>query len=198
MLVSVKMDHDEYNSKTAFHGCREVVELNDEGLALIKTYADTSHEWWTPYADQGAEILVDAKEEVQKGVWVTLGGNFHSDISNSTNLRDNHLYGNITVDGVPVTDIRTALDNDCVSEYMVCDNVQQAVEYWKCAIENPVHKYVIALMPVRKKDQSESDGWRWCKWGKYIGTQNSQCEYLFDEPEIDVVYCAHIYNVEEI
>lgn len=197
MLVSMKTEHEEYNANKELHGCRDDVEISPEGLVFIKTYADTSHDWWKSYAEDGAEILVDAKEEVQKGVWVTLGGNFHSDISNSTNLMNNNLYY-ISDSGVPIMDLKTALNTERVSEHMVCDSVEQALEYWKGAVENPDHKYVIALMPVRKKDEPESDGWRWCKWGQYIGTQNAQCEYLFDEPEIEVVYCAHIYNVEEI
>lgn len=197
MLVSMKTNHEEYNSNTSFHGCREEVDVSPEGLVFIKTYADTTHEWWSSCGN-GEEILVDAKEEVQKGVWVTLGGNFHSDISDCINLKNNHSLFYISATGVPIMDLKTAINTERVSEYMVCDNVEQALEYWKGAVENPDHKYVISLMPVRKKDEPESDGWRWHKWGQYIGTQNAQCEYLFDEPEVEVVYCAHIYNVEEI
>lgn len=197
MLVSMKTNHEEYNANTSFHGCREEVEISPEGLIFIKTYADTKHEWWTAFSDDGSEVLVDAKEEVQKGVWVTMGGNFHCDISDCLNLKNNHSLWYVSSDGVPICELKGTRP-DQMAEYMVCDNVEQALEYWKGAIENPDHKYVIALMPVRKKDEPESDGWRWHKWGKYIGTQNAQCEYLFDEPEVEVVYCAHIYNVEEV
>lgn len=200
MLVSMKIDSEEYNSNKELHGCREDVEVSEDGLLFIKTYADTNHEWWKSFSEgnAGGEILVDAKEEVQKGVWVTLGGNFHSDISDCTNLKNNHSLYYISASGVPIMDLKTALNTERVAEYMVCDSVEQAVEYWKGAIENPDHKYVIALMPVRKSDEPDTDGWRWHKWGEYIGTQKPQCEYLFDEPEIDMVYCAHIYNVEEV
>lgn len=197
MLVSMHVDNEEYNSNKELHGCREEVEVSDDGLVFIKTYADTSHEWWEDFGEDGAEILVDAKEEVQKGVWVTLGGNFHSDISDCINLKNNHNLLYVSSDGVPICELN-ATRPEQLAEYMVCDNVEQAIEYWKGAVDNPDYKYVIALMPVRKKDQPEEYGWRWCKWGAYIGTQNSQCEYLFDEPNIEVVYCAHIYNVEEI
>ena len=200
MLVSMKSNHEEYNNNTSFHGCREEVEVSSDGLVFIKTYADTSHEWWAAFAEDGAEILVDAKEEVQKGVWVTLGGNFHSDISDSINLKNNHSLWYVSDDGVPICDLKAtqATRPEQRAEYMVCDNVEQALEYWKGAIENPVHKYVIALMPIKKANEPEKDGWRWHKWGAYIGSQNPQCEYIVDEPEIDMVYCAHIYNVEEV
>lgn len=197
MLVSLKTNHEEYNKETHFHGCREEVEVSDDGLVFIKTYADTSHEWWAAFANDGAEILVDAKEEVQKGVWITLGGNFHNDISDCINLKNNHSLWFVSSDGVPISELKGTRP-DQLAEYMVCDNVEQALEYWKGAVENPDHKYVIALMPIKKSDEPETDGWRWHKWGKYIGTQKPQCEYMFDEPEIEMVYCAHIYNVEEI
>lgn len=51
------------------------------------------------------------------------------------------------------------------------------------------------LTPVRKADQTHDGGWRWNKWwGPYIGSQRPQFEYLYDEPEIDEVFCYHIYE----
>lgn len=200
MLVSLAINHDKRNSNLNLHGCREEVEISEDGLRFIKTYADTTHELWKSLANdsEGTEIIVDAKEEVLKGVWVTLGGNFHSDIDDSTNLELNHSLYYISASGVPIMDFKTALNTEHVNDYMVCDTIEQALEYWKGAVENPDHKYVISLMPVQKKNEPSTDGWRWHKWGEYIGTQNPQCEYLFDEPEIEKIYCANIYNVEEI
>lgn len=37
-------------------------------------------------------------------------------------------------------------------------------------------------------------GWRWEKWGPYIGTQRSVADYLHDEPDIDYVYTFHVYK----
>ena len=44
-------------------------------------------------------------------------------------------------------------------------------------------KYVIALTPVwqEKGNKGKGGGWRWHKWGEYIGKLNPQCEYLDDE-----------------
>ena len=58
-------------------------------------------------------------------------------------------------------------------------------------------KFVILLTPVFKEDQPESCGWRWYKWGQYIGKYEPKCEYLYDEEGIDYVYCFTILEIEE-
>ncbi len=81
--------------------------------------------------------------------------------------------------------------------YGVCDNWEQIFErvpelkYYKESKEN----FVIFLCEHNKKNQPERGGWRWHKWGEYIGDQNPQCEYLHDEPEIERVYSFHISRI---
>ena len=81
--------------------------------------------------------------------------------------------------------------------YGVCDNWEQIFEripeikYYKESKE----KFVIFLCPHIKKNQPDHDGWRWHKWGPYIGDQEPQYEYLRDEPEIDMVYSFHISRI---
>jgi hypothetical protein len=45
-----------------------------------------------------------------------------------------------------------------------------------------------------KANQPKEDGWRWRKWGQYIGALEPTCEYIADEPHIDKVYVYHIYE----
>lgn len=78
----------------------------------------------------------------------------------------------------------------------VCDNYKQILNYCKELIDDPNKKYVIGLSTVEKKNQASEGGWRWHKWGEYIGDKNPQCEYLYDEPEIEKVYCYHIFEIE--
>jgi len=52
------------------------------------------------------------------------------------------------------------------------------------------------LRVIRKDLEPTDGGWRWHKWGEYIGTQNPQMEYIHDEPEIEKVYVYHIYELE--
>ena len=40
-------------------------------------------------------------------------------------------------------------------------------------------------------------GWRWHKWGPYIGTQDPQCEYLADEPEIKEVFVYRFIQLHD-
>ena len=75
----------------------------------------------------------------------------------------------------------------------VADNAEQVVAYYNANEDGYFHgNHVILLREIVK---GKDGGWRWHKWGRYIGTQNPQCEYLADEPEIEKVVCFSIYKV---
>ena len=80
--------------------------------------------------------------------------------------------------------------------YGVCDNYKQILEEYKDFLSNKDKNYVIGLTTVKRESQSPSGGWRWHKWGPYIGTQNPQHEYLYNEENIDVVYTFSIYEID--
>lgn len=80
-------------------------------------------------------------------------------------------------------------------QYGVCDNYKQILERYNNLLSNPNKNYVIGLSVVERKNQSPEGGWRWHKWGEYIGTQNPEHEYLYDDTHIDKVYCFHIYEI---
>lgn len=80
--------------------------------------------------------------------------------------------------------------------YGVCDNAEQAIEYadnlmWKNILET-TDDYIILLVPMFKDSQPKFGGWRWHKWGIYIGEQNPEYEYLYDEKDIEMIYCFNI------
>ena len=78
----------------------------------------------------------------------------------------------------------------------VCDSPEQLLfKLPKSVTEGPV-PYVISMVRLAKNLEPSSGGWRWHKWGEYIGEQNPRCEYLADEPEIEEVWTYHIYQVE--
>jgi hypothetical protein len=81
-------------------------------------------------------------------------------------------------------------------DYGVCDNYEQILEQRKDILDHPNKNFVIGLSTVEKKNQESWGGWRWHKWGEYIGNQNPQHEYLYDEEGIEKVYCYHIYEIE--
>lgn len=82
-------------------------------------------------------------------------------------------------------------------DYGVCDNWQQIVAKWP-QIETDSRQFVITLSEIHKADQDPRGGWRWHKWGEYIGTHDPQHEHIYDEgPEIESVQVFHIYEVKQ-
>lgn len=70
-----------------------------------------------------------------------------------------------------------------VDVYGVADNLEQIKEYLKKYIDDLNEKYIISVTPVfqDKSNEGKRDGWRWHKWGPYIGKLKPQYEYLDDE-----------------
>lgn len=67
--------------------------------------------------------------------------------------------------------------------YGVADDIEQIKEYYKEEVADKNKKYAIALTPVwqDKNNKGKGGGWRWHKWGEYIGKLNPKHEYLDDE-----------------
>lgn len=78
--------------------------------------------------------------------------------------------------------------------YGVCDTPEQIVAKWP-QIDADQRPFTIFVVPVIRDEEPESGGWRWHKWGAYIGDREPQCEYLHDEPEIGKVYVFYIYEM---
>ena len=85
--------------------------------------------------------------------------------------------------------------------YGVCDNASQVIEYYR-NIEKErgidLGDCIICLRPIVKKWEPPRDGWRWHKWGPYIGVKHPTCEYIYDEGnDIQMVWCFHIHGVSK-
>lgn len=79
--------------------------------------------------------------------------------------------------------------------YGVCDNASQAIEYCnKNVLSNKDKNYILIMTPILKRNEGEY-GWRWHKWGSYIGVQNPQHEYISEEENIDMVY---VFELKEL
>ena len=76
----------------------------------------------------------------------------------------------------------------------VCDNADQILSKYSDIVTSGL-LYCIFMTPVYRKDEPEEYGWRWHKWGEYIGDHNIECEYLYDEVGIDMVYVFSVYEV---
>ncbi len=87
-------------------------------------------------------------------------------------------------------------DND-KTPYGVADNIEQIKNHFCDEVNDPDNKYIIALTAVFQH-KGQKYGWRWHKWGEYIGKLNPMYEYLDDEdfgPDFKYVICFKIYLV---
>lgn len=91
---------------------------------------------------------------------------------------------------------RAALDAAYAAphDYGVCDNWEQITERWP-EILTSERRFVIGMTEIRRADQPERGGWRWHKWGEYVGTHEPQHEYLADEEGIESVWVFQIIEV---
>ncbi len=77
----------------------------------------------------------------------------------------------------------------------VCDDYTQVLARWPELDLDP-RRFIISLSVMTKADQPAEGGWRWHKWGEYIGTKNPKHEYLYDEQDIDQVTLFHILELK--
>lgn len=101
------------------------------------------------------------------------------------------------LENIPRTDIHTYMDVDSNAwTYGVADNLEQIVQFYKDDRDKYFKgNHVILVFEVHRDTTSPCRGWRWHKWGEYIGTKKPRCEYLNDEPDIDKVLCFSILQV---
>ena len=83
----------------------------------------------------------------------------------------------------------------------VADNIEQIKSYYKNQVKSKKDKFIIVLTPVWQEleNKGKGGGWRWHKWGKYIGVLDKQCEYLDDEEfgaDFKYILCFTLYHVE--
>lgn len=84
-----------------------------------------------------------------------------------------------------------------IGAYGVVDNPVQwqehaAGQYWT---GHPTRKFAVCFTRIDRAEQDAQGGWRWHKWGPYIGNQRPTAEYLYDEPDIETVYTFHVYEI---
>lgn len=198
MLVQLKFDIDEMNRGSKEIG---VTYTNDEEtfgdtiISLIIGYGDPSHQYWHSKGETEPYPIYQMVE-VEPGIYATCTGSLDFEFDNSTNIKCNDLHAYIDRAGNPISFREMHWGTRYRQPYGVADSIEQIKEHYKDLIEND-KKYCITVSSVKKKDQPKSGGWRWYKWGEYIGTKTSNSEYLYDETDIDEVIIYHIYVVQE-
>ena len=104
-----------------------------------------------------------------------------------------------------ITDYKRVLNVDSPiywHGYGVADNASQILDYYERLLAEyggymNSRKFIITMSPIFRENQPENGGWRWHKWGQYIGDFAQQHEYLYDEKGIDYVWVFTILEVEE-
>ena len=80
--------------------------------------------------------------------------------------------------------------------YGVCDTPDAFLARFGELLKADERKFAMSFTHIDKKSQSPEGGWRWHKWGPYIGEGRPTTEYIYDEDAFDDgVYCYHIYQV---
>lgn len=82
--------------------------------------------------------------------------------------------------------------------YGVADSPEQAFAHAEKHLGAREEKFCVFVTHIAKdpSNAGRGGGWRWHKWGPYIGTSNPTTEYLDDEAEFnDGVYVFHIYQL---
>ena len=103
-------------------------------------------------------------EELETGIFISPSFSFGNSIIN-----DKNEYFDFQNEG------------EYLGAYGVCDTVEQVKEKYSKWLNDTELKFCISFTKVTKSEQDANGGWRWHKWGEYIGKLNPQCEYLDDE-----------------
>ena len=83
--------------------------------------------------------------------------------------------------------------NSFKSSCGTCDNVQQILDEYP-ELQDPNRQFMVLLQKVVRAEQPAKGGWRWHKWGPYLGSFEPEHEYIYDETGIEQVLIYHIYE----
>lgn len=76
----------------------------------------------------------------------------------------------------------------------VCDSTEQFIARFKEALDAHPRNWCVSFVVLHKAYEPVMGGWRWHKWGPYIGEKSPQHEYLAHEgPEITQAVTFHVY-----
>ena len=138
--------------------------------------------FFRPYKPLGDEYTADTMNKFV-GVYQVMDVNFHESFINNM-MKQRALEWN---------DCGGYDTGDVWYSYGLCDNATQVVEYYnKLKAEGHMKGNHVILLSF----MGRNSGWRWHKWGSYIGNFEPRCEYFEDEDEsIHFVYAFDIVKV---
>ena len=91
--------------------------------------------------------------------------------------------------------------NQALETYLTKDNTYpffiRGKRLYKFLTNHPDAVYLIRFHPVFNHHDGKTGGWRWHKWGPYLGKHTPKCEYLDEEKNIDYVLLWHLYPLKK-
>ena len=183
----VKLELNETKVKDYNERIRELKEESPDLFADV-TEVNSLNDRFVPYS------------EITYGKFIVIEDDYRNDFDG---IYVCDLNSNYTIEALTNYKEKKNFDSPLYwRNYGVCDNASQVLDYYDSLYEQykdymEDKKFVILLAPIIREKQPECGGWRWHKWGQYIGKFESKCEYLYDEKGIDYVYCFDILEVED-
>lgn len=162
---------------------------------MLKTPNNLSKTSEDPILSLLADVMCpDSKEEALEPGFMTIA-HFSSDML---------VWGRNSPEfymGYPdLADLCSTPDGSGLKCYGVCDTPKQFIDRYKKVLEDdPVRTFFCTFTHVAKDPSNKGygGGWRWHKWGPYIGDSKPYYEYLDDEEGFDEgVWVYHVLQIE--
>lgn len=185
----------------ARNGYNQNVSRLDKARKLI----GAGDELFKPYTgirqvNEKHQVLEDDTRTVFKGCYWT-GLNPENLIEYATNYTFYRRYPSLAY-GVS-DNASQVLDNlkHALEIYLTKDSTHdfftRGKRLYKYLTKYPDAVYLIGFTPIFNHHNGASGGWRWHKWGRYLGKHTPQCEYLDEEKNIDYVLIWHLYPLKK-
>lgn len=78
--------------------------------------------------------------------------------------------------------------------YGTADNIEQVLKHYPELIDEE-RKFIVVYNDLIRAEMPPFYGFRYGKNGSYIGNQNPQSEYFYDDKHIDKIIIYHIYEI---
>lgn len=143
--------------------------------------------------------LTERRRDPLLGMIASLGNNNpNTEIICEGVLKIGHFGGDLLLFGKNDFD-RSYPDIEGLPECCgVCDTPEQFLEDFKQVLEDSDKVLAVTMTQVHKDpdNRGKGGGWRWHKWGPYVGKGEPTQEYLDDEDEFDAgVWIYHVYDM---
>lgn len=164
----------------------DVVPCYNTSEKILRLNEETQKFWATLSLEDQAALI---PKRIAQGLWGSPSCNAEFLVEEEENL---HPFHNGNLHELPNDSRKTweiLEQSGLLLSHGTCDNPEQLLEHpeYSKMFAHEHRRFTIFMTLVCKKDQPPKDGWRWHKWGEYIGTKEPQREYLYDEPNIDEV-----------